>query len=86
MKFQAILLNFILPGLGTMRLGKYRLGRIQVLVSLIAYLIIFTSSFVSQELAMVGFCISMTNLIWSIITVFQREQKPEKNIRKEEQI
>jgi len=65
-----LILNLILPGLGTIILGKYDIGTIQVILSLIG--LFFSISLIG---VMIGFPIFLATWIWALFVSIKTLKK-----------
>ncbi len=63
-KIIALVLNFIIPGLGTIIAGKKKEGTIQIIMAVVAFLLIFTIIGI-----VIALPLGLGALVWSEITV-----------------
>ena len=64
MKIIGIIINIFFPGVGTLIVGKISTGIIQVILSIIAGILIFTGFF-----SIIGMPMLIIVWIWSLVTV-----------------
>jgi len=71
MNIAALALNFFIPGIGSMVVGKVMTGIIQLVLFIIAVICNFT-----VILAIIGIPLGLCVWIWGLVTVARAKQEP----------
>lgn len=72
MKIVALVVNFLLPGIGSMLIGRVLTGIVQLVLYAFGWLLTLTGI-----LAIVGAPLCFIVLIWSLVTAARYEEKKE---------
>ena len=72
MKIIAFIINIFLPGVGTLLVGKIKIGIVQILLALLATALIGTHIGV-----IIGIPLGVANWIWALVSVATARMEPE---------